>query len=94
MLYIANTEWYPSWSGELKYYPEDFNGEAGDRQQFNKGIEQQRGYQIGWLDQGRVVSPVPGRLVVYDGRCLHSTTLPSAALETPIIKIAFRARLK
>jgi hypothetical protein len=94
MLYIANPDWYPSWSGDLKFYGEDPEGLSKDHQQFNRGIQQRRNYNVGWLDQGRVVSPVPGRLIVYDGRCLHGTTLPSSPLETPIIKIAFRARRK
>lgn len=94
MLYIANLEWYPSWAGELKFYPDDTDGVTGDHQQFNQGTAQKRDYNIGWLDQGQVVSPVPGRLIVYDGRCLHGTAPTGGPLETPNIKIAFRARLK
>lgn len=94
MLYVANTEWYPSWAGELKFHPEDPEGLAGDSQQRNSGSIQQRGYNIGWVDQGRVVSPVPGRLIIYDGRCLHSTTPAGGPLESPSVKVAFRARRK
>jgi hypothetical protein len=93
MLYVLNAEWYPSWGAELRFYPEDPAGLAKDYQQFNIGREQRRGYNIGWLDQGRIVSPVPGRLIVYDGRCLHGTS-PSADvnIDNPSIKLAFRAR--
>ena len=94
MVYVANTEWYPSWAGEIKFYPEDSDGLTGEHQQFNFGVAQQRGYNIGWLDCGRLVSPVPGRLIIYDGRCLHSTVPASGALENPSIKIIFRARFK
>jgi hypothetical protein len=94
MLYVVNLEWYPSWAGEIRIYPEDPDGETGDQQQFNWGRQQQRGYKIGWLDQGQVISPKPGRLIIMDGRCLHATTPPQAPMETPSIKIAFRARLK
>ena len=94
MLYVVNTEWYPSWGAEVKYYPEDQEGLSGDRQQFNRNGEQNRNYNIGWLDQGQVVSPVPGRLIIYDGRCLHGTSPASGPLENPSIKIAFRARRK
>ena len=94
MLYMINPEWYPSWGGELKFYPEDPIGITSDHQQFNGDGNQNRGYNIGWLDQGRIVSHVPGRLVIYDGRCLHSTTLPGAPLEKPSLKLVFRARRK
>lgn len=92
MLYVANTEWYPSWAGELKFYPEDLDGVTGDHQQFNSAYQQQRGYNVGWLDQGQIVSPAPGRLIVYDGRCLHATTPAAGDLNNPSIKIVFRAR--
>jgi hypothetical protein len=94
MLYVVNPEWYPSWGAELKYYPEDQDGSTGDQQQFNLAGEQKRNYNVGWLDQGRVVSPVPGRLIVYDGRCLHGTLPANGPIEIPSIKIAFRARRK
>jgi len=93
ILYVVNKEWYPSWGAELRYYPEDSEGVTQDHQQFNIGAEQSRNFNIGWLDQGRIVSPVPGRLIVYDGRCLHATTASSNPdIETPLIKVAFRAR--
>ena len=93
MIYVANTEWYPSWSGELKFYPEDIEGVTRDHQQFNTSkYQQRRDYNIGWLDQGKIVSPVPGRLIIYDGRCLHSTTPAASDLNTPSIKIVFRAQ--
>lgn len=94
MLYVVNPEWYPSWGAEVRYYPEDPEGVAGDHQQFNTGNNQQkRGFNIGWLDCGRIVSPVPGRLTVYDGRCLHATSASNNNdIETPLIKIAFRAQ--
>jgi len=90
MLYVANLEWYPSWSGEVKYFPDDPN--SLDHQQFNHGYQQQRNYGIGWLDQGQVVSPVPGRLIIQDGRCLHSTNPTNSPKDTPSVKVVFRAR--
>jgi hypothetical protein len=95
MLYVLNNEWYPSWGAELKYYPEDPDGSTGDHQQFSLDpVMQHRDYNIGWLDRGRVVSPVPGRLIIYDGRCLHCTSPAAGPLDNPSIKIAFRARRK
>ena len=54
--------------------------------------QQSRGYNVGWLDQGRIVSPGPGRLIVYDGRCLHATSQAGTGLDNPSVKLAFRAR--
>jgi hypothetical protein len=93
MLYVVNAKWYPSWNGDLRFYPDDPNGTTGDHQQFNGYNQQQRNFNVGWLDQGRIVSPVPGRLVVYDGRCLHATTAANNDdISTPLIKVAFRAQ--
>ena len=93
MLYVVNTEWYPSWGAELKLYPDDPEGTTGDHQQFNSRGQQSRNFNVGWLDKGRIVSPVPNRLVVYDGRCLHSTLAASNHdLSNPLIKVAFRAQ--
>lgn len=96
ILYIVNQEWYPRWAGEFIFYPEDPEGLTGDHQQFNNGEhQQQRGYNIGWPDQGKMVSPVPNRVIVYDGRCLHNANPPSTSpLEKPLWRIAFRARKK
>lgn len=91
ILYVVNNEWYPSWGAEIKYYPEDESGESGDHQQFNGyRWQQKRNFNIGWLDHGRVVSPVPGRLIIHDGRCMHATG--SSRSEIPSYKVCFRAR--
>jgi hypothetical protein len=95
MLYVLNLEWYPSWGAEVLYFPDDQEGETGDHQQFNleESQQQRRDFGIGWLDQGRVISPVPGRLIIQDGRCLHGTSLAqNTDLTYPSIKIVFRAR--
>lgn len=94
MLWVSNLEWYPSWGGEIMLYPEDPTGATGDHQQFNTGSHQQRrNFQIGWPDEGRTISLRPNRLIVYDGRTLHST-LPSRHRYNSIMnmRVAFRAR--
>lgn len=95
ILYVANLEWYPSWFAECIFYPDDPLGMSNDHQQFQKGWHSQsRNFNIGWADEGKIVSPVPGRIIDYDGRTLH-TTRPSAIWANEIRKIiAFRVRLK
>ena len=95
ILYVANLEWYPSWFAECIFYPDDPNGVTGDHQQFQKGFySQSRNFNVGWADNGKIVSPVPGRIIDYDGRTLH-TTRPTAIWAKDFRKvIAFRARKK
>lgn len=95
ILYVANLEWYPSWFAECIFYPEDESGATGDSQQFQKEFySQSKNYNIGWADYGKIVSPVPGRIIDYDGRTLH-TTRPTAIWAKDIRKvIAFRVRKK
>ena len=94
ILYIVNKEWYPRWSGEFIFYPEDPNKTTGDYQQFNIGEHQQkRGFNVGWPDQGKIISPVPNRVIVYDGRALHNCHAPSSGRNSkPLIRVVFRAR--
>jgi hypothetical protein len=94
MLWIASLEWYPSWGGELILYPEDPDGTTGDHQQFNIGeAQQRRNFQIGWQDEGKMICMRPNRLIIYDGRTLHSTQ-PSRHRYNTIrnMRVAFRAR--
>ena len=96
ILYVANLEWYPTWFSEIVFYPDDPAGLTGDRQQFQgqHKLGQERGFKIGWADEGKIVSSVPGRIIDYDGRTLH-TTRPAAIWSRDIRKtIAFRVRLK
>jgi hypothetical protein len=69
LLYYANPEWYPTWMGENIFYEDDDT--TGDKQQFQKGHGQSKNFNVGW--PFKVVSPVPGRFVLYDGRTLHTT---------------------
>jgi len=101
ILWVANPEWYPSWGGEIIFYPEDPGGITGDHQQFNAPnwtqrpgqLPATRGFKIGWQDEGKMVTFRPNRLVVYDGRTLHSI-LPTRHRynSAPNQRIVFRAR--
>ena len=91
ILYVANLNWYPSWFAECVYYSDRA---TGDQQQFQTvdADAQRRRFDLGWAE--KIVSPVPGRIIAYDGRILH-TTRPAAVWATePRVTIAFRARLK
>jgi hypothetical protein len=96
ILYCLNLEWYPRWGGEFVFFPEDPEGLSGDHQQFNVGEHmQQRNYNVGWPDQGKIISPVPNRVIVYDGRNIHNTNPPTIlASAEPQYRLAFRARKK
>lgn len=93
ILYVANLVWYPTWFAECVYYPDDPDGTTGDHQQYHaKFGAQSRDFKVGWAEQ--IVSPVPGRIISYDSRTLH-TTRPTAIWAEGMRKvIAFRVRLK
>jgi hypothetical protein len=97
ILWVANQEWYPSWGGEILFYPEDHASESQDVQQFNaiEHSQQRRGFRVGWPDEGKTVCLRPNRLVVYDGRTLHSTNPTRHRYDSmPSRRVVFRARKK
>jgi hypothetical protein len=88
LLYIANPEWHPTWFAENIFYED--KEESSDKQQFQKGHGQSRGFGVG--DPYAVVLPKPGRIILYDGRTLH-TTRPSAVWANEMRKaVVFRIR--
>lgn len=91
ILYVANVEWFPSWFAEIVYYS---TLSTGDHQQFQTVEEgaQKRDFDLGWAD--KIVSPVPGRIICYDGRTLHTTRPAALWAPEPRVTLAFRARLK
>lgn len=93
MIYCPVAEWYPSWGNEIMFYPEDPDRLTGDHQQFSN--DQRRGFPIGWPDEGKLVCLRPNRLLVYDGRTLHSTQ-PSRHRHDAVMnrRVVFRASLK
>ena len=91
ILYVANLEWYPSWFAECVYYSDS---ETGDTQNFQSSdcAAQNRNFNLGWAQQ--IVSPVPGRIICYDSRTLHTTRPAAWWAPGPRVTVAFRARLK
>lgn len=87
LLYIANMEWYPSWMGENIFYSDE---DTGDKQQWQKGYGQCRGFNVGW--PYKTVSPVPGRIIMYDGRALHTTKPCSAWAKEMRYAVVFRIK--
>lgn len=93
ILFCANPEWYPSWFADCVYYSEDETGSTGDHQQYqnmNGHMNQNRNFNIGWPE--KIVSPVPGRIIAYDSRWLHTTHPASVWAPVPRRVVAFRAR--
>ena len=96
IIWMANTEWYPTWGSELIFYPEDSEGTTGDHQQFTgEVIGQRRNYKIGWPDEGKLVCTKPNRLLIYDGRTMHSSNSSrNNNINQLNRRIVFRARRK
>lgn len=90
LLYIANPEWYPTWFGENIFYESD--NESNDKQQYQKGFGQSRGFGVG--EPYATILPKPGRIILYDGRTLH-TTRPTAVWSNEMRKaVVFRIKRK
>jgi hypothetical protein len=90
LLYIANLQWYPTWMSELVFYSDDET--TLDKQSWQRGYGQCRGFPVGW--PFAVVPPVAGRVVVYDGRTLHTTKPCAPWAEQMRYAVVFRIREK
>jgi hypothetical protein len=90
LLYMANLKWYPSWMGENVFYCDDET--TGDKQQFQKGFGQSRNFNVGY--PYAIIPPKEGRVILYDGRALHTTKPTSAWAEQMRYAVVFRIRRK
>ena len=90
LLYLANPFWHPTWFGENIFYEND--DPTGDHQQFQRGYGQSRGFSVGY--PYATIPTVPGRIVVYDGRTLHTTRPVAEWAEHYRYSLVFRIRLK
>jgi hypothetical protein len=90
LLYLANPVWHPTWFGENIFYEND--DPTGDHQQFQKGWGQSRGFSVGY--PYTTIPTVPGRIVLYDGRTLHTTRPVAEWAEEFRYSLVFRVRLK
>lgn len=90
MLYIANLQWYPTWMAENVFYSDDDT--TADTQQWQRGYGQSRGFPVGYPYE--IVAPVPGRVVIYDGRALHTTKPCAPWAEQMRYAVVFRIKEK
>jgi hypothetical protein len=90
LMYIANLEWYPTWMAENIFYADDET--TGDNQQFQKGFGQSRGFGVG--EPFALVAPKAGRVILYDGRTLHTTKPTATWAEQMRYAVIFRVRMK
>jgi hypothetical protein len=88
LLYIANLQWYPTWMAENVFYSDDET--TGDTQQFQKGYGQSRGFNVGY--PYAIVPPVAGRVILYDGRALHTTKPTAPWADQMRYAVVFRIR--
>ena len=90
LLYIANLEWYPTWMSENVFYSDDDT--TGDTQQWQRGNGQSRGFPVGY--PYAIIPPLAGRVILYDGRALHTTKPCSPWAEQMRYAVVFRIREK
>ena len=80
--------WYPTWMAENVFCSDDET--TGDHQEYQKGFGQSRGFGVGY--PFAIVPPVPGRIVIYDGRTLHTTKPTAPWAEHMRYAVVFRVR--
>lgn len=90
LLYIANLQWYPTWMAENVFFSDDES--TADTQQFQKGRGQSRGFPVG--EPFKIITPMPGRVILYDGRTLHTTKPCAPWAEHMRYAVVFRIRKK
>jgi hypothetical protein len=88
LIYIANLSWYPTWMAENVFYSDDVT--TLDTQIWQRGHGQSRGFNVGW--PFKIVSPVAGRVILYDGRTLHTTKPCAPWAEQMRYAVVFRIR--
>lgn len=88
LLYIANHEWYPTWMAENVFYCDDDS--TSDKQQWQRGYGQSRGFSVG--EPFSIISPKAGRIILYDGRVLHTTKPTAVWAKEMRYAVVFRIR--
>ena len=89
LVYFASDEWHPQLYGETLFHSNDDT--TGDYTgKYSK--DQLRNFPIG--DVENVVSPRPGRFMIWDSRYLHQVKPGAHYSPTPIMGIVFRLRVK
>ena len=89
LVYFSNIVWYPSYFGETIFWADA--PDTGDHTGFIDK-DQDRGFPIG--PASNVVSPLPGRFMLYDSRYLHGTKPVHVSSEHQLYGIVFRLRHK
>ena len=89
IVYFANAEWHPQFYGETLFHGNDaITGDYTGR--FDS--DQARNFPIGEVEN--VVSPLPGRFMIFDARYLHQVKPAAHFAPQPILGIVFRAKRK
>lgn len=87
LVYFANLEWHPQLYGETLFHSDD--ADTGD---FTGKYEQDqpRNFPIGDIEN--VVTPRPGRIMVWDSRYMHQIKPAALYAPDPLLAISFRIR--
>lgn len=87
LVYFANMEWHPQLYGETLFHSNDST--TGDYTGKYE-LDQPRNFPIG--DVENVVTPRPGRVMMYDGRYLHQTKSVNVMSPENVMVISFRIK--
>ena len=88
IVYFANKEWHPQFYGETLFHED--TGITGDYTgRFE--ADQLRHFPIG--EANNIVSPMPGRFMIFDARYLHQVKPAAYYAPEPILGVVFRAKI-
>jgi hypothetical protein len=89
LVYFASNEWHPQLYGETLFHSDD--NTTGDHTG-KYSNNHTRNFPIG--DVENVVSPRPGRFMIFDSRYLHQIKPAAHYAPTPVMGVVFRLRAK
>jgi hypothetical protein len=73
-------------------HPFEIHDNFVDDQQYQKGFGQFRNFGVG--DPYTIIPPKPGRVILYDGRILHTTKPTSSWAKEMRYAVVFRIKTK
>lgn len=89
VMFVANLEWKPEWSGEFTIFNDAHGDIPGAKYE---DLRKNRDIGVGWPLM--MVDNKPGRIFVQDGRQLHASRYPSELAPEMTMHINFRVRFE
>lgn len=87
IVYFANRSWYPNLYGETVFHRDDVDRVTGD---YTRRFEKDQSKKYAISHAGSVVSPSPGRVMIFDSRYLHQIKPTADYADELLLAVVFR----